>query len=165
MNEEIEIIQITEARIESFYHCLDSVAKERIYLGRLEAPPFEDVCTFVLKNIARNMPHFVAVVDNTVIGWCDIHPLEKETFQHVGVLGMGIHKEYRGQGLGKKLMLKTLAKAKAKGLERIELEVYSTNTVAIHLYEQMGFELEGRKRKIRKLDGEYYDNLLMALLF
>ncbi len=165
MKNEIEITQITEAYIESFYTCLDDVARERIYLGRLQAPPIEDVRAFVLKKIAKDIPHFVAVVDDVVIGWCDIYPLTKETFQHVGVLGMGMHKKYRGQGLGRKLMTKTLAKARERGFERIELEVYTTNTAAIRLYENFGFEAEGRKRKVRKLDGEYYDNLMMALLF
>jgi ribosomal protein S18 acetylase RimI-like enzyme len=165
MGKEIEIVQIRKEHIASFYACLDNVARERIYLGRLQAPPLEDVRAFVLKKIAKDIPHFVAVLDDIVIGWCDIYPLTKETFQHVGVLGMGVHKNYRGQGLGRKLMKKTLAKAREKGFERIELEVYTTNTAAIRLYENFGFEVEGRKRKVRKLDGEYHDNLMMALLF
>ena len=165
MGKEIEIVQIRKEHIPGFHACFDSVARERIYLGRLKAPPLEDVRAFVLKKIEKNIPHFIAIADGVVIGWCDIYPLEKETFQHVGVLGMGVHKDHRGLGLGKKLMEKTLAKAKEKGWERIELEVYTTNTAAIRLYESFGFEVEGRKRKVRKLDGEYYDNLMMALLF
>ena len=119
----------------------------------------------MLEKIEKDIPHFVAVTDERVIGWCDIYPVTMETFEHSAELGMGVHKDYRGQGLGRKLMEKTLEKAKAQGFERIELEVYPTNTVAIYLYEKMGFEVEGRKRKARKLDGEYQDKLMMAVLF
>jgi RimJ/RimL family protein N-acetyltransferase len=37
--------------------------------------------------------------------------------------------------------------------------------VARSLYEAVGFELEGTKRKSRKVDGRYQDELLMALRF
>ena len=112
MKNDIEIIQITEAYIESFHACFDSVARERFYLGRLKAPPLENVKEFVLKKIAKDIVHLVAITDETVVGWCDIHPFEKEGFTHVGVLGMGIDKEYRGQGLGKKLLNTAIERAK-----------------------------------------------------
>jgi RimJ/RimL family protein N-acetyltransferase len=50
------------------------------------------------------------------------------------------------------------------GLERIELEVFASNTRAFALYEKLGFVTEGVKRRARKLDGQYDDNVLMALL-
>jgi RimJ/RimL family protein N-acetyltransferase len=40
------------------------------------------------------------------------------------------------------------------GLERIELEVFASNTGANRLYEKAGFVVEGVKKKRRKLDGE-----------
>ena len=46
----------------------------------------------------------------------------------------------------------------------IELEVFASNTAAIALYRALGFVTEGTKRRARKLDGEYDDNVVMALL-
>ena len=37
------------------------------------------------------------------------------------------------------------------------------NDAAIHIYEKLGFEVEGRRRKAFKRDGEYIDSLTMAL--
>ena len=165
MGKKIEIVQIRKEHIPSLHACFDSVARERIYLGRLQAPPIEAVRERVHQQIKEDITHFVLLADDVVVGWCQIHPLQREGWTHVGGLGIGIHKEYRGKGFGKELMRKALENAKEKGLERIELEVYTTNTAAIHLYESFGFEVEGKKRKVRKLDGEYYDNLIMALLF
>jgi RimJ/RimL family protein N-acetyltransferase len=43
--------------------------------------------------------------------------------------------------------------------------VFASNTRAFALYERLGFVREGLKRRARKLDGGYDDDVLMALLF
>jgi len=76
---------------------------------------------------------------------------------------MGVHQDFRGRGLGQRLIDRTIADAKQKGLERIELEVFASNTPAIKLYEKVGFVVEGVKQKARKLDDIYDDLIEMAL--
>lgn len=44
------------------------------------------------------------------IGWCDITPKPLPFFKHTGILGMGIIKEYRNNGYGKKLLKLALKK-------------------------------------------------------
>lgn len=87
-----------------------------------------------------------------------------EGFTHSGQLGMGVQKRFRRMGIGTKLIEQALRKAKAKGLERVELKVFASNTAAIKLYEKLGFVVEGVKKKARKLDGAYDDLVEMALL-
>jgi len=117
----------------------------------------------VLSNIERGVPQFVAVRGEEVVGWCDVSPQRGEGFTHVGTLGMGVLRGFRGRGIGTRLMERTIGEAKERGLERIELEVYASNTPAINLYEKRGFALEGVKKKARKLDGVYDDIIVMAL--
>ena len=163
MTKDIDIIPISEEYIESFHACLDSVARERIYIGGVKARPIESTREFVLSNISKNYPQYVAVEKKRVVGWCDIIPMKGIDFAHCGVLGMGLHKDYRRQGLGTSLLDTTLDAAKVFGVERVELEVYLSNVPAIRLYEKFGFQHEGVKKKARKLDGEYYDIQIMAL--
>jgi len=160
----IRIIPIAEKYIESFHACLDSVARERIYLAGIKARPLESTREFILNNIKNNYPQYIAVKDGRVVGWCDIIPRRGIDFSHSGVLGMGVKKEYRGRGIGTSLLETTINTARTYGLERIELEVYTSNTVAIRLYEKHGFVTEGVKKKARKLDDCYYDIQVMALL-
>ena len=160
---EIRIVPIAEQHIESYRDCLDSVARERLYLAFVSAPPLGSTREFVLSNIARDIPQFVALDGEDVIGWCDISPMGLEGFTHCGSLGMGVHKRFRELGIGTRLIEQTISKAKEKGLERIELEVLASNTPALKLYEKMGFVLEGVKKKARKLDGSYDDLVGMAL--
>ncbi len=159
----IEIRAITVQDIPGFRECLDSVARERRYLAQLEAPPLEIVKDFVQAAMDRSDIRVLAIDSSKVVGWCDITAHRWPGLDHVGELGMGVLKEYRGRGLGPLLLTEALLRAKASGLEKVELEVFESNRAAINLYERDGFLIEGRKIKSRKLDGEYDDILMMAL--
>jgi RimJ/RimL family protein N-acetyltransferase len=159
----IQVRPISAEDAAAFHACLNSVARERIHLGFVQAPPLEAVRSFVLSNIERDNPQFVAVKDGEVIGWCDVTPSTLTGFTHAGQLGMGVRIDLRRKGVGGRLLAATLRKAAAKGLERVELEVYASNRPAIALYEKAGFLPEGIKKKGRKLDGVYDDVVCMAL--
>lgn len=161
---DISIAPITEEYVASFRDCLDSVARERRYLAILQAPSEENVREYIRENLGRDVIQFVAVDNGVVVGWCDIISRRWEGFTHVGRLGMGVRQEYRGRGIGTRLIDAVLEKAREKGLERIELEVFASNTHARELYRKSGFEVEGVRRKARKLEGRYEDIIFMALL-
>jgi ribosomal protein S18 acetylase RimI-like enzyme len=140
----IEIVPIAQDHIDGFHRALDIVARERRYLAFLEAPPIEATRTFVLDNIQRGPLQFVAVsTDGEVVGWSDVTPLDRPSLAHRGVLGMGLLPQFRGRGIGTKLIRSALAAARAFGLHRVELTVREHNTGAIALYKKEGFAIEG----------------------
>jgi RimJ/RimL family protein N-acetyltransferase len=159
------ILPIAEEHIESFRAAVDSVAREHRYLALLEAPELEAVREFVRDNIRKDHPQFVALVDGSVVGWCDIVPKAWPSLRHSGILGMGVIQGFRGQGIGGALIAVALEAAKRKGLTRIELTVRTDNEPARKLYEKFGFVHEGRLLRHLLIDGEYRDSDLMALLF
>jgi ribosomal protein S18 acetylase RimI-like enzyme len=165
--ETIQIVPIAEEHIEGFYRCLDAVARERRYLALVQAPALESVRQSVLSGIENAVIRLVALSKEgdqvRVVGWCDISPMTREGFTHCGRLGMGVHQDFRRRGIGRKLIDQAICRAKELGLERIELEVFASNTPAIKLYERLGFVVEGVKKKARKLDGVYDDMIQMAL--
>jgi len=159
------VVPIAEEHIEGFRAALDSVARELKYLAFLEAPPPADVRQFVLQNIASGAPHFVAVAEANVVGWCDVAPKPRPTLAHSGILGMGVISEYRRQGIGRALLNAALTAAKARSMKRIELTVRVDNDPARRLYESCGFVVEGLCRRHMLVDGEFKDSWLMALLY
>ena len=162
----IEIVPIEEGHIDGFHRALDLVARERRYLAFLEAPPIEEMRTFVLDNIKRGQLQFVAVSsDGEVVGWCDVTPLSRPTQAHRGVFGVGLLPQFRGQGIGTKLIRVALAAARAFGLHRVELTVREHNTGAIELYKKEGFEIEGTQRDAVLVDGVYENVVCMAVVF
>lgn len=159
------IAPLAPGDVEGFWRCLDAVARERRFLAFTEAPPLEEARAFVAANRADGAPAFVARVNGEVAGWCDVSRLPWEGWRHGGRLGMGVHPVWRRAGLGRALLEATLADARARGFERIELEVYAANAPAIRLYERAGFAVEGTRRRCRRLDGVVDDAVLMAVLF
>ncbi len=78
---------------------------------------------------------------------------------------MGVLANYRGRGIGKQLMVATLAHARRNSIIRVELEVRADNACAINLYERLGFIREGRKRNGMRFDGSCFDSITMGLVY
>ncbi len=164
MDADLIIRTVEDEDLAGYHACLGVVARERIYLGLVDAPELE-VCATWMKTVrGRNFPFLVARASDRVIGWCDIAPDERVGYQHLGRLGMGLLPDWRGRGIGTRLLSAALADADRIGLERIELSVFVGNGPAQRLYRRLGFVVEGLQRKSRKLDGRYDDQILMARL-
>ena len=161
---ELTIERIAPEHIEGFHHAVDCVARERKYLAFLEAPPLASTREFVMNNITKGHPQFVALAGGTVVGWCDVIPKPRPVHAHSGVLGMGLLPAFRGKGHGAALIGATLTEAYRQGLVRIELTVAADNARAIRLYERIGFEKEGVLKDAVRLDGLYKDMFLMAIV-
>jgi RimJ/RimL family protein N-acetyltransferase len=160
-----EIIPIAEHHIAGFHGVLNAVARERRFLAFLEAPPLEQMQQFVLNNIDEGYPQFVVFIDGQIVGWCDVIPNSRRAMQaHCGALGVGLLPQFRGQGIGRELVQRTIDAALEFGLTRIELMVRETNVNAIALYKKFGFEAEGLHRKAVRIGGRYENLLSMALV-
>jgi len=158
------IVPLTPNLVRGFHAALDSVAREGRYLAMLEAPPLDAARRFVRNGVKAGAIHYVALVDDQVIGWCDINRPVYPTQRHSGVLGMGIVSGHRARGVGNALLSASLADADSIGLTRVELRVRTDNAAAIHLYEKSGFVTEGTCRKYLHSEGRYHDTLIMARL-
>lgn len=105
-------------------------------------------------------------VEGTLAGVCDIHRdvslLARK--RHVGLFGIVIAKEFRGEGIGQMLMSTVIAEAqkKIKGLRLIHLQCFATNTPALSLYRKLGFVEVGRIPKGILHKSEYIDEVQMV---
>jgi putative acetyltransferase len=115
-----------------------------------------------LENYGADVHSFVAVADGQIVGQAGLH-VGSGKLRHTAGLGMMVHDQFQGQGIGRRLLAALLDIAdNYLGLVRVELEVFADNTRAIGLYERLGFEHEGRKRKAVWRHGEHQDVLVMA---
>ncbi len=105
---------------------------ETLELGRPERGDDRKVIAQTLKYGGKLL---VALVDNRLIGAAWITNNGRRLYLH----HMGVAKEFQRQGIGKKLMEKTLEFAEAMNMQ-IKLEVHHTNPNAISLYRKYGFE-------------------------
>lgn len=159
------IEKIGEVHIAGFHACLDAVAREGRFLGQTQAASLESIAAFVRGNIKDNLPQYVALHQQRVVGWCDAIPSWAGALAHRAELGMGVVAAYRRQGIGARLLSHTLAHARSIGVRRVDLEVRADNVGAIALYTAAGFKHEGRKAMGLFHHGEYHDTLNMGLIF
>ena len=148
----------------SLRECVAAVMRERRYLAFTEPFSLEQTTAFVAANLQARNPHWVAVDEKRVVGWCDIRREPIPVYAHCAMLGMGVLDDYRRRGIGERLLRAALADAKAQAIERIELSVYAQNAHAQALYRKVGFLHEGTRTRGKKLDGAYDDVHLMAYL-
>jgi RimJ/RimL family protein N-acetyltransferase len=107
----------------------------------------------------------VAEAEGRVIGVLDVRGGARKATRHAALLGMSVAKEWRNRGVGTTLLARAIEWARTSGIiTRIELIVYADNARAIHLYEKLGFRIEGRRRRAVFQRGRYLDDLVMGLL-
>ena len=77
--------------------------------------------------------------------WTEIIDLAMDSGKekHGIIYMIGTDPEFRGKGLGKKVLLAGLSYLKNKGINTVSLSVDSENRVAYELYRSMGFEERG----------------------
>lgn len=85
--------------------------------------------------------------------------------RHVASLGMAVHDDWTGRGIGTQLVAAAVDLADNwLQVLRLELEVFTDNVPALALYRRFGFEVEGTQRGSVFRDGAYVDTHVMARL-
>jgi len=86
---------------------------------------------------------------------------EWDGIEHVGMLGILVHLEYRNIGIGQSLVVEACDEAKRRGKTKITLSVFHTNPRAIAMYKKMGFEVVGVRKCQFCINNAYVDEVLM----
>lgn len=159
--EKVYIIEAEEKYYTSYSETLNSVAREGKYLSTNSGYSLEHSSAFCRHVKRMGFPQYFAVNEKSeAVGWCDI--VRRDGYPNdVGFLGVGVRKDYRGKGVGTKLMLTAMSHAKRLGYNTIRLECRSTNERAIELYQRMGFRRCTLQGKHIIVDGEQIPIVLM----
>lgn len=161
----ITIRQATPVDAEGLHALIDSIARERRWLLNYEAFwGIEGQRRWLQETeLSRGIAMVAENVEGDIIGWADISRSLTPLVSHVGTLGLGIARSYRGQGIGRNLLVAITDEARKAGIEKLELVVRADNYAAIALYESLGWQHEGRSIRAFKHDGEYVDKVEMGL--
>jgi L-phenylalanine/L-methionine N-acetyltransferase len=107
----------------------------------------------------------VACVGSEVVGYLSVSLYPGPRRRHSGRFGMAVRDDWRGKGVGTKLLEAALGLADNwLGLTRLDLRVFVDNGSAIALYRKFGFEVEGTHKWFALRGGEYVDAHVMARL-
>jgi RimJ/RimL family protein N-acetyltransferase len=81
---------------------------------------------------------------------------------HVGNLGIAIKDGFREIGIGTEMMKTLVSKAENMGLKMLTLSVFSSNKIAKHVYEKVGFRETGCIPNELYKNGKYIDHVIMV---
>ena len=102
---------------------------------------------------------------NRIVGYCHIHIIKQPRYRGTSDFITYIHQDYQDKGLGTATASIAVRLAKERGLHRIGLRVVADNKRAIHVYEKVGFKVEGTlKDAYYGEDQKYHDILAMSIL-
>jgi GNAT superfamily N-acetyltransferase len=102
-------------------------------------------------------------IGHQIVGHLDLHGGRMPSEAHRCLLGMGIEREFRGQGWGRALLEAAIAWARDAGLVWIDLGVFAHNPRERRLYESVGFETVGVTADRYRVDDRQIDDVAMAL--
>jgi RimJ/RimL family protein N-acetyltransferase len=104
----------------------------------------------------------VAEIDGKIIANGEVTRGKYDETRHYGHIGLTMIREYRGQGIGRR-MIETLAQESRKaGLRTLDVEFLAGNVSARRAYERTGFKQAGLIPNKVFRGGRYFDGLIMA---
>lgn len=114
---------------------------------------------------AQNSIFLSCFIGSNLVGTCTVvrDLRSRKRSYHVGIFGITIAQQFRGEGIGEELAKVALTESvkKIPGLKIFVLNVYSPNTIAQQLYKKLGFIECGRIPKSVWFKGEYLDTIKM----
>ena len=116
-----------------------------------------------LDQISKKQSVYLCGFYNDQLVACSEIELGSHAKSHVGNFGISVALDFRGQGVGQKIMELTISESikKLKDLKIITLEVFKQNIIAINLYRKMGFIEYGILPNALKRKGEFDDAIYM----
>ncbi len=146
---------------------INSVSDEKTFITyQGEHETLESEEKYLIKRLGeineKRTVQLLAFCGNELVGSSYIQLMDK-TEKHVGVFGLIVSKEFRGEGVGKILMelVEKEAKKNLPRLKLITLQVYSTNEIARSLYKKRDFVEYGMLPKGITRTGKFEDAVLM----
>ncbi|PJC66653.1 hypothetical protein CO018_00840 [Candidatus Beckwithbacteria bacterium CG_4_9_14_0_2_um_filter_47_11] len=157
--------QLKSVDFKKVYRWVKSIEKEDTFIMLNTAEPVslkEEKQYFkeLPKKIRQKKLVKIGVFDEEkYLGSCDIEKQGKRQ-GHVGLFGIVLSKECRGQGIGFKLAKETIKLAKEKmGIKQVVLNCFANNKAGINFYNKLGFKQNCRDPRSVFYRGKYIDTI------
>jgi L-amino acid N-acyltransferase YncA len=115
----------------------------------------------------RDPRHPVIVADTAagIVGWASLNRFNpRPAYDHVADFSVYVERQWRGKGLGGRLLGRLVELARDAGYHKLVLSALAHNTVGVALYTHAGFTEVGVYREQGKLDGKWVDVVIMEKL-
>jgi L-amino acid N-acyltransferase YncA len=103
----------------------------------------------------------VARSSGRVIGWAALSPVSRRRC-YCGVVEVSVYvgAEFRGRGVGRQLLLSSIAESERQGIWTLQGATFPENEASLRLQRACGFREIGRRERIAQLRGIWRDTIL-----
>ena len=157
----VEIVDALPEHSKDIIKCMNAVMKEQVFLIGERYPYSSEMLADMLRS--GIFKAYVAIIYGRVVGVVMLKPGTTKKTSHVAYLSIVVLKNYRGAGVGKRLMKAAIQWARRNGIRKLSLEVFASNERAIEFYKSCGFVEEARLKKHYSINDEYVDSVFMYM--
>lgn len=160
---EVTIRPARQEDISGIIGVMKQVADERRYIVAEDVAKQLAGDSALMREDLENQRFFVGTVDDEVVAWCGVEQPSLEKLAHNAELTLGVLEEYRGSGIGSRLMERGLSWAEESGFHKVYNSVPATNSDGIQFLENHGWNTEAIRRDHYRIEGEFVDEVMMAV--
>jgi phosphinothricin acetyltransferase len=107
-------------------------------------------------------PVLVAEAEAGVVGWASLNVFNaRRAYDHVADLSLYVEREWRGRGVGSRLLEALIVGARDLGFHKLVLAAFPWNEAGLRAYRRAGFRDVGIYREQGRLDGRWVDTIVM----
>ena len=137
-------IEIRHAELDDHEALTKLHAQPNVIWGTCQLPlPSPDSWKKRLSELGDNVRLLVACVDGEIVGALSLMTFKAPRRRHAADLGMAVHDDWQGKGVGSALMRACIDKAESGGHDSVWLGVWQSNSRAVAFYQKWGFRIVG----------------------
>lgn len=118
--------------------------------------------TVMRHNTVESRMFFVATVEGDIVGWTHLDLPQVDKLRETAEQTVGVRPDYRGEGVGSRLLDRGLDWAEANGYHKLYNCVPATNEVALDFLAAHDWRTEGVRKQHYTLGDERVDEVMMA---
>ena len=104
----------------------------------------------------------VAEVGRIIVGWAALSPVSSRcVYAGVAEVSFYVGAEHCGFGIGRALMEELIAGSERSGIWTLQAGVFPENAASLHVLEDCGFRIVGRRERLAKISGVWRDVILL----
>lgn len=149
--------QATEQDLSKIVSIYNSTVSTRLATADTEEVSVKSKLEWFKRHIPDKRPILVHEIEGRIAAWVSFESFYgRPAYDHTAEISIYIDAEYRGQGLGRKLVQEAMDMTSELNIKTLLGYIFAHNESSIRLFQSFGFEEWGRLTNIAEMDGKEY---------
>lgn len=154
----------TERDLPTIVDIYNSTIPSRMVTADTTPVTVESRLTWFREHDPNHLPIWVAEENGIILGWLSFSSFkDRPAYNSTAEVSIYIAEQYRGRGIGKKLLSKAIQEAPKLGITTILGFIFGHNEPSLRLFMKYNFERWGFLPKVAVLDGIERDLVILGL--